>query len=788
MKIRTKLGAGLTVVILTFALAVGVYYFALQNTVREYEDVANTHQKVRFHAVEMEKNMLKAQRYTKDFLLENDEKSPEIAGKALSSATTHIEELLSLQEKMQNEDAAKELKKVSSSMVKFNQHFDGMVDAQIGCGLDEKSGLRGQFRDAAHTVEKEFAKNNLRELQISLLQMQRAEKDYMLRGKEKDIKKVKAILTDLTEGVEGSSLDDEAKEEVTSALWTYGLMFDGIIDGKAEVKQYLSKMRDASAKITPIVEKMSDEAEKKMEDAIDMTRKNANRMADIALTVAGLAVVIGVIIGVILTRTVTKPLKLASDFARRFADGDLTVRLDLNRKDEFGILADKLDAMAENLESMMREIGSGASNLSVSSNKLSETANVLADGAKRMSSQSTTVAAASEEMATNMTTMSDSTEGVSSSMNTVSSSVDQMTESVAEIAKSAGETSSIAEQASALAEESNEKISHLGSAADEIGKVIEVIQDIAEQTNLLALNATIEAARAGEAGKGFAVVATEVKELAKQTAEATEDIAARIQAIQDSTTKSVKSIGQIGEVINKVNDASRTIASAVEEQSITTKEIAQNISQAAAASETVSTNISESAAASKEISQNIAGVDQEARQSAEGASQTQAVSLEMLQMSEKLQALVEKFKIGDGEISKDYSSDPFIPWSNQFSVNVPEMDAQHKKLLGLVNQLHSAMKNQHAQEKVGAIIDSLIQYTIEHFASEEEYMSKHQFEGLEEQKMVHKQFVNKVKSFEADYLAGEAALSGDVLKFLSDWLLNHIGKMDKQYGMQTCDV
>lgn len=192
---------------------------------------------------------------------------------------------------------------------------------------------------------------------------------------------------------------------------------------------------------------------------------------------------------------------------------------------------------------------------------------------------------------------------------------------------------------------SNEKIGQLGTAADQIGKVIEVIQDIAEQTNLLALNATIEAARAGRAGKGFAVVATEVKELAKQTAIATEDIRKRIEGIQSTTGDTVKAIGQISEVIHRVNEVSRTIASAVEEQSITTKEIAQNMAQTSSAAMLVSKGVTETASASQEITRNLVGVDQAAKQSAQGAAQTQVAGRELAELAGQLQTMVSQFRV-----------------------------------------------------------------------------------------------------------------------------------------------
>jgi methyl-accepting chemotaxis protein len=203
----------------------------------------------------------------------------------------------------------------------------------------------------------------------------------------------------------------------------------------------------------------------------------------------------------------------------------------------------------------------------------------------------------------------------------------------------------VAGNAATMAQSSNETIGQLGNAADEIGKVIQVIQDIAEQTNLLALNATIEAARAGDAGKGFAVVATEVKALAKQTAEATEDIRGKIEGIQSSTSLAVKSIGSISEVIQQVNEISRTIASAVEEQSVTTREIAQNVAQTSSAAETVSVGVTQSAMASKEITQNIAGVDQAAKQTAQGAAQTQTAGVELSKLAEELQSLVGQFQV-----------------------------------------------------------------------------------------------------------------------------------------------
>jgi methyl-accepting chemotaxis protein len=182
-----------------------------------------------------------------------------------------------------------------------------------------------------------------------------------------------------------------------------------------------------------------------------------------------------------------------------------------------------------------------------------------------------------------------------------------------------------------VAKRTNATVSKLGGSSAEIGQVIKAINSIAEQTNLLALNATIEAARAGEAGKGFAVVANEVKELAKQTGRATEDISEKIQSIQESTEEAMAAIEQIGGVINHINDISNTIASAVEEQSVTTNEISRSVAEAASGA--------------SEISQNVAGVSAAARSTSGSASDTQAAAQELARMAAELRSFVAQFEV-----------------------------------------------------------------------------------------------------------------------------------------------
>ena len=298
-------------------------------------------------------------------------------------------------------------------------------------------------------------------------------------------------------------------------------------------------------------------------------------------------------------------------------EGDLTVQVPVKGEDAIGQMGEGLQRFLNNLKEIMARFTESAQNLSSSSEELSATSQQMAGNAEETSTQAGVVSAASEQ--------------VSKNIQTAAAGAEEMTASIGEIAKNSNEAATIAKEAVSVAGSANETIKTLGEASVEIGKVIKVITSIAQQTNLLALNATIEAARAGEAGKGFAVVANEVKELAKQTAQATEDISQRIEAIQAGSEGAVEAIGKVSTIIGTINDISSTIAAAVEEQTVTTNEITRNVSEASRGS--------------GEIAENITGVATAAQNTTTGANDTLGAAKGLSEMASKLQQLVDQFKV-----------------------------------------------------------------------------------------------------------------------------------------------
>ena len=366
---------------------------------------------------------------------------------------------------------------------------------------------------------------------------------------------------------------------------------------------------------------LQDDIELNDKGAAEATRQAGTTYSSARYWVIGIlvgAVLLGFTIAMSLGRTIASSATKMLAMIQEVAANNLAIKdMEIASQDEIGQAGVALNKMKNNLCEMIQSIAGSAMKVASASQELDATSQQITANSEETSAQADVVSKAAHT--------------VSQNLQTVATGAEEMGASIKEIAKNATDAAKVATGAVKVAETTTATVSKLGESSTEIGQVIKVITSIAQQTNLLALNATIEAARAGEAGKGFAVVANEVKELAKETAKATEDISRKIEAIQTDTKAAVDAISTISGVINQINDISSTIATAVEEQNATTNEMSRNVSEAAHGA--------------NEITSNVAGVAQAAQGTSHGASETQKASQQLVETSAELRRLVEQFKI-----------------------------------------------------------------------------------------------------------------------------------------------
>lgn len=377
-------------------------------------------------------------------------------------------------------------------------------------------------------------------------------------------------------------------------------------------------------------------------DAADAARADRLFTAGIIVLISALGFCF---VNYLIASSVSKSIGTSVTFAKKMADGDFSQELKVDREDETGALANAMNMMTLNLRQMIEDIKGGVGTLSKSSRELAGVAEVMNENAASTSGKSNSVASAANQMSSNMNSVSAAVEETSTNVGSVASAAEEMTTTINEISENTEKSQRITANAVAQATTASEKVNELGVAAERIGKVTETITAISDKTNLLALNATIEAARAGSAGKGFAVVANEIKDLARQTSEATLEISQSIKGIQLSSKETAQQIEEISAVINKVDEIVSAISTTIIEQNKATLEIASNISEASLGIQEVTENVAQTSTASSEVAQDITEVNESATKISESSEQVQVSAQDLSELSEQLTKMVSRFKL-----------------------------------------------------------------------------------------------------------------------------------------------
>ncbi len=615
---------------------------------------------------------------------------------------------------------------------------------------------------------------------------------WLYGDKRKEAEKKLPFLTPLFKQLEKlhKDLHDSAREIQASVDAS-----DGFKDDAMEI--YNSKSRTSIQGIKTKIHEISELIEKQLLEGNQVLQSEVTTKIKMIIGLTCLAIFLSFLFSFFLSRKISSTLKQAVSLAESLAAGDLTKKLELNQKDELGLLATALNKMTDKLNTMIGSMNSEVLGLASTSNELNVIAQSMSENSGNVSERASSVAAATEQLSGNMNSVAAASEEASTNVNIVATASEEVTQSIAEVDAKTKEARNITEDAVRLANSSSVKVDALGEAANQISKVTGVITEISDQTNLLALNATIEAARAGEAGKGFAVVANEIKELAKQTAAATGEIRSSIELMQGSTDETVAEIRQITEVIGKVDEIVSGITDSVAEQTATTNEIGENIQQAAMGIGEVNENVAQSSSASEEIAHDVTEMSELAGDLSSTGDTVKENANDLATIADTLKSMVSQFKINASSVEQSAGSRmasrpvrDLFTWDRSIQTGLSTIDQQHRQLVDLINDLHKAMKSGSSVSESGRILDKLINYTASHFKTEEKLFQQHNYPEYKQHKEHHDKLVAQVVAFQKDFQSGSAVLSAELMDFLKEWLVGHIKKTDMNYVpfLKKCGV
>jgi methyl-accepting chemotaxis protein len=539
---------------------------------------------------------------------------PDLAlAEAQSAATARLDAALAELAGRLDGQRRDEAERLRGLVAAYDGAFGQVVEGWKILGLSEDTGLRGSLRGAVHQAEELIEAQFAEGLMVKLLHLRRAEKDFMLRLEESYVGRHTEAVAEFAEAANALSyIPEEARTEMVAAVERYNAQFVEFAERRLALEDKTAELAARYAETAPLLAALRNGLQERYRAAEAEAAALDTRALATTLGLIGVIALVVVVAGVLIGRSITAPLGHLSKQMLRLSEGDTRIEVDERGRDELSEMARTVGVFRQ---SMLRteELQAEAAERQAAEQARAERVRGLTgefdrdvqalleelqragEGLQRTSEEMNRTANASEEHADTVAAASTET---STSVETVAASTAQLSSSIGEIAGQVSKASDMAQETVKQAAEASTVVDALNEAADRIGEIVSLISDIAEQTNLLALNATIEAARAGDAGKGFAVVAGEVKTLAGQTSEATDEISSQIQAIQQRTAAAVEAIRQITSRVGDMEGVTASVAAAIEEQNAATGEISKTIEEVSSAAQRMSatvTDVSEAA-------------------------------------------------------------------------------------------------------------------------------------------------------------------------------------------------